>query len=237
MNKFNRQNWSRLKQRLSKYLHQPWFGGGFGCLLTIGIGLILYLTPVGNGFRDLSYDLPFLVRSGTPDTNVVVIYLDEETYKSLNATPSNFDRTNHAQLLHHLKAEGARLVLFDIYFDKNKPTASDAGFAQAMREFGNVVIGALYEADQERDRTILSAPLPILQDATPGSNSWGLTAIHRDADLAARQLDPGSEDFPCLAWKAGELLGAKVAKTPEKRGEKRWLNYYAKEPLEKIPYW
>ncbi len=228
-----------MKLKLSEYLHQPWFGGGLGALLTAGIGVILCTTPVGKTLQDASYDIPFVLRVERIDKDVAVIYLDETSYKILNGSPDYFDRTNHAQLLKSLKTQGVKLVVFDILFiDKNKPTnASDHVFAQAIRDFGNVVLGAQYDEDAQTERDEAIPPLDIFVDATPGSNSWGVVKIHRDSDFAARRIHPGSTNFVSLAWKAAELYGAKVARNPEKRGDERWMNYYAKEPFAEIPYW
>src|SRR5439155_14583816 len=103
-------------EKLKQKFHQPWFGGGVGALLTILFGLSLFALRVGDGLEQWSYDLPFLLRSGKPIEDVVVIFLDEASYRELKQKPATFDRRLYADLLKRLQAEGAKLAVFDVLF-------------------------------------------------------------------------------------------------------------------------
>ena len=212
-----------------------WLGSVTAAVLSTLAGGFVLLTPLGNGLRHWSYDLLFCLRPARPATNVVVVYLDESSYSKLNASPDSFSRTNHALLLDSLKTRVARMVVFDVLFiDKNKPTnTADHILAKAIRDFGDVVLGAQSEVDQSGGYQIF-APLDLFLDATPGSNSWGLAKIHCDSDFGVRRIDPGSANYPSLAWKAAELSGAIAA---QNRATERWLNYYGKAPFPEIAYW
>ena len=114
--------------RIPRLLHQPWLGGRIGSALAVLVGLSLYLWPIGKGFRDWSYDLPFLLRSQRTIEDVVVVYLDEQSFSVLHQAPEEFDRALHARLLDRLKADGAKMVVFDILFIDTKKPLSESDF-------------------------------------------------------------------------------------------------------------
>ena len=227
-------SWVQISKRVGERLRQPWFGGGGGALLAVCLGLVLLESRVGKGLRDWSYDLPFVARAEKPNTEVVVIYLDEQSYRDLQQAPADFERALHAQLVQRLKAAGARMIVFDMLFiDVRKSgSRSDSLFAQAMREDGKVILGAQLQQDELGHPTVFP-PVDALRDACAG---WGLAYIQRDPDFAARQHHPGTEQVPSLGWKAAELFGAKVTRQPESRANERWLNYYSREPFAGVSY-
>jgi hypothetical protein len=51
--------WAQSKENFVTRMRQPWFGGGLGTILAIGLGICMLYLPVGKGLRDWSYDLPF----------------------------------------------------------------------------------------------------------------------------------------------------------------------------------
>ena len=224
-------------EKIRKHFHQPWFGGLVGATLATVVGVSLLVLPIGKGLRDWSYDLPFLLRPAQTIDDVVVVQLDQPSFDALHQEPRDFDRALYMKLIRRLQAEGARLIVFDILFiDTKRPiTDADREFASAMTNFGKVVIGG--ELQDERHLGIrcskVTPPIDLFRDAAAG---WGLAKIHRDTDFAARQHHPGTELLPSLAWRAAEVLGADVAKQPEKRGAERWLNFYSPKPFESISY-
>lgn len=224
---------------LENRLHQPWFGGGVGALLAALAGLVLFLFPLGNGLRNLSFDLPFLFRPEIKNNNAVIVFLDEKSYAELGQSPAAFDRRLHAQLLNRLKAAGAKMVVFDILFlDANRSTpAADRELATAMTNAGPVVIGAkLYQDTYEEsvladDSPSVWAPLDIFRNAAAG---WGLAEVRRDPDFSVRMIYPGTDRVPSLAWKAAEISDARVTHERDHRRRERWLNYYSSKPFNSV---
>ena len=68
---------------LRKRLYQNWAEGLVGALLATALGLIFLLTRLGEGYTHLSYDLPFAFRPDLEVEGVVIVYLDEESYREL----------------------------------------------------------------------------------------------------------------------------------------------------------
>src|ERR1051325_7862946 len=137
-------------EKLRKQLHQPWFGGGIGAVLSVVFGVCMLVLPFGKGLRDWSYDLLFLAKTEKSVGDVVVVYLDQPTFEELHETPEDFDRARHTQLIQRLQTEGAKLIVFDILFiDEKRPiTDADREFAAAMKNFGRVVIGGELQEDR-----------------------------------------------------------------------------------------
>jgi len=217
---------------LKQKLHHPWLGGSVGgTLLALGGVGLMFLT-FGKGLEDWSYDLSFLTRGEQQVDNVVVIDLGRDSYDQLNQSPESFDRALHAQLVQRLKADGAKLIVFDIEFPRERPhpPRSDQEFAAALRTAGNVVLGANLHHDNRLGslNEQIKMPLDLFRDAAA---TCGVTSVLREPDYAVRQIHPGGSQVPGLAWRAAELAGAEVTRRPEARFEPRWLNYYAPHPF------
>ena len=228
----------RISNKVKEQLAQPWFGGGMGAFLATIVAICLLLLPAGKWFRDLSYDLLFFLRSEKSTEDVVIVYLDEPSYRELNQKPTDFDRALHARLLRRLKAEGAKLVVFDILFiDSNRPPVAaeaDIEFANALREHGKVVLGAQYHYDEIYFKN--SVVLPPVEPLRQAAAGWGVARLHRDTDFSARRHHPGTDRVPSLAWKAAELAGIAGATLPGHRLRERWINYQTEKPFRGISY-
>jgi adenylate cyclase len=223
-----------MKNLLRERLRQPWFGGAVGTALTAACGLCLLLSPFGKALRDWSYDLLFLVRPAKSIDDVVIVALDEQTYKSLGQAPADFSRTNYARLLDILKANGAKMVVFDVLFIDHRKCDPDDDpiLAKAMRDFGAVVVGSHWAMNVDAPHEVWP-PLPIFTNAAAGS---GIVEIDAEADTESRRDHPGTKEAPSLSWKAAELAGASVTRVPENQAKERWLNYYRDAPFDEVSF-
>lgn len=223
--------------RIKIHVHQPWFGGGVGAALAVLLGCLFLLFNLGKGLRDWSFDLPFLTRAEKRLDEVAMVYLDEQSYGDLRQDPAHFDRALHAKLVRRLTQEGARLIVFDILFiDAARPlTPADAELAAAMRESGRVVLAAQYFEDNPLQNlgSNVRPPIDLFRDAAAG---WGIGRVHRDSDFSARRILSGTETLPSLGWKAAEIARVGAARTPDRRLDPRWLNYYSRSPFPGVSY-
>ena len=71
---------------------------------------------------DWSFDLCFFQSVDLRANSVVMVYMDEASYRDLNQ-PFNkpWDRALHARLVDRLKAAGAKAIIFDILFTDPGP--------------------------------------------------------------------------------------------------------------------
>ena len=136
----------KLKPKLN--LQNQHLAGALGLLLVLVAGLILLQgnLKVGRSLTRASYDWYFDLELVSPPnvqtSQVVMVYMDEASYRELNQ-PFNqpWDRALHARLLRNLTKAGAKAVLFDILFtDPGTNSVADQEFAEAIREQKQVVL-------------------------------------------------------------------------------------------------
>ncbi len=189
---------------------------GAGGTLAIGLGLACLQWSLGKPFARISYDQPFVWRGPTTTSDIVLVYLDEESAKELHQPIDDvWNRSLHTALLERLTTDGARLVFYDLVFDTpNADPGQDELFEAALQKFGHAVIGASFDfgVTQETTRIIdysgerVVPPLKSLRKAAAG---WGLLVFKPlDSDYAVRQMFFGTNNIPSATWKAAELLGA-----------------------------
>jgi CHASE2 domain-containing sensor protein len=191
--------------------------GVIGAALSVFCGL-LFWNPLGlgRGFVRLSYDLPFRFSPKVNVDKLILITMDEVSYRNLGEDyDKKLDRKYHAELLDKLTE--AQLVVFDTFFSDPGSKASNEELARALKTHGRVVLAA----DREK-RTIL--PLGIFQKAV-GSN-WGIARMLPASDREARVLFTGTADEPSLAWAAASLAHARITQSPERRMDERWIRHY-----------
>ena len=219
-------------ESLKEKLHHPWVGGGVGGAFLALAGVALLIFSFGLGLAHWSYDLSQQLAGGTTVDDVVIVELQQDSFKALKQAPASYDRALHAQLITRLKELGARLIVFDIEFIDERPgqLASDQKLAAALRAAGNVVLSADLHSDTRLGSVnhTLTPPLDSLREAALG---FGLATVSQDADRSVREQYPGLSETPGLGWKAAELAGAEVTRRAEARFEERWLNYYAPNPF------
>ena len=229
----------------------PWIAGTTGFFLVLSLGILLpHLNfPLGKTLTRSSYDWCFDLslhsRPNIQTGEVVIVYVDEKSHKDLNQ-PFNkpWDRSIHARLLHRLKQEGAKVVIFDILFtDPGPDPDADRELAEALRAQGNVVLAADYApagqsftSGQLTEVTTLILPEEKLQAAAA---SWGLAQLQPDSDFLVRQHyhGPAVENYPSMGWAAAALAGLPVTRAPGGRTAERWVNYYGgPETLPSVSY-
>jgi CHASE2 domain-containing sensor protein len=209
--------------RLDKRSEVRWRAAFLGAALAITVGLFFWSTRLGDGLKLLSYDLLVLFKAGASPTEAVIIYVDEKSCQELRQDAKNWDRALHARLLDHLKAEGARLVVFDVIFDKLRDPATDQELARAIKANGRVVLAAEWtlESRPEMAASSVTKPAePFLQAAA----GWGVAAVEHDAVI--RRFVPVTMLGSNLAYTAATLAGGKPLNPLPILNEQRWLNYY-----------
>ena len=221
-----------LSQRLAALI-------GAAVVFVLGYGILLFPASRLNktlvrASYDWSFDLPFLKGQALENSEVVLVYLDEASHKALKQ-PFNaaWDRTLHADLLHRLKTEGARLVIFDIVFSDPgrdpKAYQADLAFAGALRTNGPVVLAADDSQSEHAagliDSNTLTLPLTLFRT---NAASWGLAQLRPEDDFIVRQHFHGKpgDDAVTMTWAAASLLKLPVAKNADDRFDERWIRYY-----------
>jgi len=208
-----------------------WRRGLAGFTLTVAVAVVLWiprLSPYSDQltfFDKLSFDWLYGLRSETPVPGVRIIEMDQKSYRILDQDPTGiWDRSLHARLLRKLTRDGAKVVVFDVFFDTEGERESDAELAQALRDHGKVAIAVDY-VRLERAEIVGFEPIFPIEPLKSAAAGIGLVSFSKDTDGAVRRhyLEPDAHES--LAWVAARLAGAKLP-AEANRSDPRWLNYY-----------
>jgi len=175
--------------------------------LTALIGaLCLIVYPKSGPLRGLSFDLPFLFTPDAKLDGIVIIKMDNDAHRALKQEHGRrWDRTIHANLLKRLKADDARLVVFDVFLADPASTTNgqiaeeDRVFIEAIRDFKNVILAKVPRPFSRQDFALPAGYKP--EDPIPPAeiflsaveNRYGLGAVFKDYDSVLRQHRPLSQ--------------------------------------------
>lgn len=166
-------------------------------LLTI---LISYSSPVEQLKLNVTDQL-FEIRGPIPiqDSSVVIVAISQEADEEIPYKyPWPVDL--HAKLVENLNQAGAKAIGFDVVYDNrdNFDLAHDTLFAQALKQYGNVILGGnIASGGQNRGQgsssitTSLVRPNQVLRNNNP--NPFGLVRAHHDQDGTIRKYILGAE--------------------------------------------
>jgi len=143
---------TRSKQRLTTAL---FLGVGVGAC---GLALLCYGTSLFKGLELSSVDVRFSVRGPQPvPKDIVIVAVDEDTFSDFNSAGVSgrwpFPRKRFARVIDRLKADGAKVITYDIQFtSESEDPAQDFALITAVRRARNVVLSTT-AADPKTGRT------------------------------------------------------------------------------------
>ncbi|GJL58471.1 MAG: hypothetical protein NPIRA03_13280 [Nitrospirales bacterium] len=115
-----------------------------GCLLISLTGMGMNLFPVGfNVEEELGLHWLFQIRGvRPPPEDVVVIATDRQSAYELDLPqePYKWPRSLHGRLVNRLTEQGAKVIVFDLFFKDVRSPEENATFAKAMRDANNVIL-------------------------------------------------------------------------------------------------
>ena len=138
---------STSSRRTPKVIRQPWFiRWGKAAMLgavTAVIGVILLITFGYYFEEDGGLALLFHLRGArNAPSNEVIISLDRMSADRLGLPYdySKWPHSYHTQLIRKLKAAGASVIAFDVFFNDTRATDDDRQLADAISKAGNVIL-------------------------------------------------------------------------------------------------
>lgn len=115
-----------------------------GCLIISLTGMMMDLFPVGfNVEEELGLHWLFQIRGvRPPPEDVVVVSTDRQSAYELGLPqePYKWPRSLHGRLVSRLTEQGAKVIVFDLFFKDIGSQEENAAFAAAMHEAGNVIL-------------------------------------------------------------------------------------------------
>lgn len=156
----------------------------FGAVIGI-LGIIASLLPlVLDVEAHLGLKLLFWLRGprpAPPEVALVTIERESADYFHLRNEPALWPRALHARAVQELSARGARVIVFDIAFEKPQHPEQDRLLAQALQEAGNVVLLQLLRKDIQhlqgpREQSGLQIQIERQQPLLPevARAAWGM---------------------------------------------------------------
>lgn len=164
--------------------------------LSVGVWMvgwfIISTPPVRNlelNALDLLYE--FRGQNDVSESPIVLVAISEQSSLEFDEKwpwPTHL----YARLIRNLNRAGAKAIAIDVIFDKGDiyDPANDTLFAQAMSEFGNVVLAGNLLTESQRafdqvgsirvESKQLVQPTEMLREANP--NPWGYVEVERDRD-------------------------------------------------------
>jgi len=160
----------------------------FGLALLVFASLaVMSALRLGQNLENEVLDLCYRFRpQSPPPPELVIVGIDEESFQEFRrAWP--WPRRLHAELIHRLKAAGARLIVFDVIFAEPSDLKDDQLFADAIAEAGNVILATTVELSENAHarRQILVQPFEQFRMSALGV---GLTLVTPDGDGIVRRF-------------------------------------------------
>ncbi len=167
--------------------------------------LFLFFSPNTKFGENIDYswlDLLYTARGNIhPNNKVVIVAIDEPSFQEIKKQWP-WPRSYHAKLIKQLKEAGAKAIAFDIMFvEPSKFPGDDEKFAKAIKDAGNVVLGASISQVQRQgySQTIFVQPIDNLVNA---AKSIALVNFFPDADGIIRHGRLIINNMPTLSFAA-----------------------------------
>jgi adenylate cyclase len=196
---------------------------GFG---VTGIWLVAYGTAV---FRELDLDTVdwrFSIRGERESPQqFAVVGLDDVTFQELDEYP--LKRRRHARVIRRLKADGAKVIAYDIQFSEETTVVDDNALILALRSAGNVVL-ATTEVGENGEPNVLGGDPEALRfaRATAGNGNF-----RSDPGGIIRRVPYEIDKLKSFSVASAERLTGKPVGGFD--DETTWIDYYG--PPETIP--
>jgi adenylate cyclase len=200
-------------------------------LVLTGFVVAAYAADVIDDSELDTVDARFAIRGDLgPPENVMVVGIDEQTFTELGEQWP-FPRTLHAEAIKRLKADGARVIAYDIQFTEPSNPSDDQALADAIARAGNVVLATT--AVDARGRTNVLGGDDVLRDLDARAAHAGLTT---DSGRVVRRMSHEVDGLEAFSVAAVERArGRQVAE--DAFPERAWIDYHGRTNVRTVPFY
>jgi CHASE2 domain-containing sensor protein len=203
-------------------MRTPHPGGRLLALLAVasvaaGAGLAVRTTGVLGWLGRDTVDARFSVRGRQhPPSDVVIVGIDDDTVGDLPRYP--FSRRFHARVIEKLRAAGARLIVYDVAFDRPTTSGADEALFEAARRGAPIVFATSLISPSGATQVLGgNSNLASIGDQAAAAN------LLPDKDGVLRHLLDQVSGLPTLAAAAGRDLRDQPISRRLLRGA--WIDY------------
>jgi CHASE2 domain-containing sensor protein/predicted Ser/Thr protein kinase len=185
-------------------------------VLASAVGLVAHTTSLFGWLERGSVDARFSLRGEhQPPSDVVVVGIDNNGLGQLPRYP--FSRHLHARVLQNLHRAGARLIVYDISFDRPTTEAADLGLFEVARQASPVVFGtSLISPSGETQVLGGGANLVSIGDQAAAAD------LHPDSDGVLRHTLADVNGLPSIAAVVAQRL---TGHTDHQQLRVGWINF------------
>jgi adenylate cyclase len=185
------------------------------------LGLLAYAT---DAMRDLeldTVDTRFAVRGVVaPPADLVVVQVDDVTFGDFDETWP-LPRSRHAELIDHLRRDGARTIAYDVQFTEPTELREDNALIRAVRRARPVVL-ATTEVDERGESGIFGGEETLREIGARSANAL----IPPDADGRLRHFPYAVDGLESFAVVTVETREGRQVDPGELDGREAWIDYH-----------
>jgi CHASE2 domain-containing sensor protein len=198
-------------------------------LIAAGAGLAVHFGGVLNWLERDTVDARFSLRgTHSPPRDLAVVAIDERSARELPQPP--IPRRLHAAVIEHLHAAGARLIVYDISFDRSSDEADDIALLEAARRAAPVVFATTLVLPGGRTEVLGGPRNRALVDARAAA-----AVLHPDGDGVLRHTIAQYNGLPSIAAAVSRELQRHPASRRELEGG--WIDYRGQPgTVETLPF-
>jgi adenylate cyclase len=204
---------------------------GTATVLT-GFVLAAYATDVLEDSELDTVDARFAVRGDlAPPEDIAIVGIDDPSFTELGERWP-FPRTLHAEAIKQLRADGARVIAYDVQFtEPSDNLEDDRELADAVAQAGNVVLATTIVDD--RGGTNVFGGDEILRTLQSRAAHAGYAT---DAGRVVRRMARELDKLETLAVAVVERAERRQISAADFPVERPWIDYHGKSNIETIPF-
>jgi adenylate cyclase len=205
---------------------------GTATVLT-GFVLAAYFTDVLEDSELDTVDARFAIRGElAPPEDIAIVGIDDPSFKELGEQWP-FPRTLHAEAIKQLRADGARVIGYDVQFtEPSENQADDQELADAIAQAGNVVLATTIVND--RGGTNVFGGDDVLRTLQTRAAHAGYAT---DAGRVVRRMAHDLEKLDTMAVAIVERDQRREVPESAFPEERAWIDYHGKANVETIPFY
>ncbi len=175
-------------------------------------------------------DARFAIRGDLePPEDVMVVGIDERSFNELGEQWP-FPRRLHGEAIDRLKADGARVIAYDVQFTEPSNPADDNALADAIARAGNVVLATTVVDDQ--GRTNVLGGDDVLRELDARAAHSGLTT---DSGRVVRRMSREVDQLEAFSVAAVEV--AQERQVPaDAFPERAWIDFHGRTNVRTVPF-
>ena len=205
---------------------------GTATVLT-GFVLAAYFTDVLEDSELDTVDARFAIRGElAPPEDIAIVGIDDPSFRELGEQWP-FPRTLHAEAVKQLRADGARVIGYDVQFtEPSENPEDDEELADAIAQAGNVVLATTIVND--RGGTNVFGGDDVLRTLQTRAAHAGYAT---DAGRVVRRMAHDLEKLDTMAVAIVERDQRREIPRDEFPEERAWIDYHGKANVETIPFY